>query len=438
MLDAVVVMRRDGTVADWNGCAEEIFGWTRDEALGRSMSDLIVPQQHREAHAAGLARYLETGVGPVIDKRIEISAVNRSGAEFPIELSITEAPYGGDTVFIGFLRDISDRKEAEIALRESEARLSATYNHALVGIAEVDEDGRFLRANEQFCVITGYALDELRRRSLFEITHPDDVERDRQLFAEQWAGARNTYRLQKRYVRKDGRVIWIDLSASFVGGGNGVSPYGVRIVRDITDGKRNEERQRLLLTELNHRVKNTLAVVQGLAHQTFKPDLVAPEVMRAFEGRLGALAGAHDLLMKQTWEATPIHSVIAAAVAPFETTEKRFAISGPEILLIPSATVSLALGMHELATNAAKYGALSSDSGSVAIEWTVESGEMDLLWREEGGAPVSPPTRKGFGTRLLQHALARDFGGTVDIDYAAAGVRVRLRAPLLRIAGLAG
>jgi PAS domain S-box-containing protein len=435
VLDAVVVMRIDGTIADWNGCAETTFGWTRAEALDRDMSDLIVPPRHRAAHIAGIQRYLESGTGPVMDQRIEITALDRSGKEFPIELSITEAQYSGETVFIGFLRDISDRRAAEIALRDSEARLAATYNHALVGIGEVDRNGRFSNANEQFSVITGYSLDELRTLTFFDITHPDDAQEDRLLFEEQWVGKLDSYRREKRYVRKDGSIVWIELAASIVRGDGGASTYGVRIVRDITGHKRAEEQQRLLFAELNHRVKNSLAVVQGLAHQTFKPGQVPPELIRTFEGRLTALSEAHNLLMKQSWESTPIASVIEAALKPFETGEKRVGASGEEVLLSPSATVSLALGLHELATNAAKYGALSNEAGIVEVEWRVEDGEFELVWAERGGPPVEPPARKGFGTRLLQRAVASDLGGKVELDFAPAGLVCTMRTRLQKISG---
>ncbi len=432
-LDAVVVMRRDGTVADWNGCAESIFGWTRQEALGRSMNDLIIPPQHRQAHSQGLQRYLETGIGHVVGRRIEISAIDRSGREFPIELSITELVYENEQAFIGFLRDISDRKAAELALKESEARLAATYNHALVGIAEVDRDGGILRMNEQFARITGHDPDDLRGRSVFDITHADDVELDRALFAEQWAGRRDAYRMEKRFLRKQGGIVWVDLAASIVRGEGGASSYSVRIVRDISDRKRADEHQRLLISELNHRVKNTLAVVQGLAYQTFKPELVPPELVSLFEGRLSALAAAHDLIVRENWDSTQIDDLIREALRPFEEEPPRFTMSGPPVLLTPSATVGLALGLHELATNAAKYGALSLPEGRVAIDWALDDGQLLLEWRESGGPPVVQPQRKGFGTRLLERALASDLGGRVELDFQPSGLVCRMRCPLARI-----
>jgi PAS domain S-box-containing protein len=430
VLDGVVVMRRDGTVADWNSCAELIFGWTRDEAVGRSMNDLIVPAEHREGHRLGLERYLATGNGPVIDNRIEISAIDKSGRQFPIELSITEVEYRGELAFIGFLRDISERKAAELALKESEARLAATYNHALVGIGEVNRDGRFIRTNEQFCRISGYTAEELSELSLFDLTHPEDLERDLELFEKQWTSEIDDYTLEKRYIRKDGGTIWIELAASIVRGEDGASSYGVRIIRDISDRRIAEDRQRLLLNELNHRVKNMLAVVQGIAQQTFKGDSVPPDLAQTFQARLAALAAAHDLVIRQNWAPTPMKRIIEEAVLPFAGPEQRFTISGEEVLLPPHRSVTLALAMHELATNAAKYGALSTPEGRVTIAWVVSPDWLELSWQESGGPAVSEPKQRGFGSRLLQQGLARELGGSVDLDFRREGVVCTIGAPL--------
>ena len=432
-LDAVVVMREDGTVAGWNAVAEDIFGWSQAEAMGSQLSDLIIPPAYRDAHHRGLRTYLETGDGPLLNRRIETSGVRSSGEEFPVELSITPTDVSGERLFLGFLRDISERKTAEAALRQSEARLAATYNHALVGIAEIDSDGRFIRTNDQFSVMTGYSPEELRTRSFFEITHPDDVERDRQLLAEQWSGARDGYAVEKRYIRKDGAVVWVDLSASVVRSEDGGGTFGVRILRDITDKKRAEEQQRLLLNELNHRVKNMLTVVQGLAHQTFRTGDVPPQLLSSFEGRLGALAAAQNLLMQQTWEATPIRAASEAALRPFQGTEPRFSFTGPAILLTPSVTVTLTLALHELATNAAKYGALSNDEGIVEICWAVDDGNLTLIWTERGGPPVEKPAHTGFGTRLLERAVARDLGASVALDFEATGLVCTISAPVARL-----
>jgi PAS domain S-box-containing protein len=433
-LDAVVVMREDGVVVGWNAVAEDIFGWPREKAIGTQLSALIIPPRYREAHHRGLKTYLETGEGPVLNRHIEISAVRRSGGEFPIELSITPTYVSGERLFLGFLRDISARKLAEAALKESEARLAATYNHALVGIAEIDREGRVLRANDQYSVMTGYTLEELRTKTIFDITHPADIAADRALVDEQWNGTREGYTIEKRYVRKDGGVIWVEVAASMVRSEDSTGAYGVRILRDVTDRKSAEEQQRLLLHELNHRVKNTLTVVQGLAHQTFKGGTIPPELLRSFEGRLAALAAAHNLLMKHTWEATPISIAAEAALSPFQTGQARISLSGPAVLLTPSATVTLTLALHELATNAAKYGALSNDSGEIDIQWALEAEMLTILWREREGPVVSEPQSSGFGTRLLELAVARDLGGKVEIDFRPEGVVCTISAQLTRVA----
>lgn len=429
VLDAVVVMRCDGTLADWNGCAEHTFGWTREEALDRSMNELIVPPQHREAHARGLERYLATGDARVVDRRIEITALDKGGREFPVELTITEAEYLGERVFIGFLRDISKRKSAENALRESEARLAATYNHAFVGIAETDRDGRFLRANEQFHRLTGHAPEELLRETIFSITHPDDVDVDRESFARQWAGELDSYSVEKRYVRKDGTTVWVEVDGSIVRGEAGLPSYAVRIVRDITDRKAAERHQTLLLSELQHRVKNSLTVVQSLAMQTFREDGDPAEQRRSFEARLAALAKAHDLLVKQNWSATPIRRVVEGALMPFDL-ENRFELGGDELLLPPHIAVTFSLAIHELATNASKYGALSAEGGRVRLTWSIDGEELEVRWQESGGPQVSPPERTGFGTRLLEQGLARELRGSVRADYRPEGLVCTILAPV--------
>ncbi|GAA3890106.1 hypothetical protein GCM10022276_06420 [Sphingomonas limnosediminicola] len=279
--------------------------------------------------------------------------------------------------------------------------------------------------------MTGYSLEELRTRTFFDLTHPADLASEQQVFAEHWDG-RDAYTVEKRYVRKDGAIIWVELAASIVRSEDGEVSYGVRIVRDITDEKRAGEQQRLLLQELNHRVKNTLTVVQGLAHQTFKSGAVPPETLRSFEGRLGALAAAHNLLMKQTWEATPMADAVEAALRPFQTANSRISLGGPDLLLTPAATITLTLALHELATNAAKYGALSNNDGTIDVGWSTEADTLKLIWRERAGPPVVQPTRIGFGTRLIQRAIASDLGGTVDINYDGLGLICTIISPLKR------
>jgi two-component sensor histidine kinase len=201
------------------------------------------------------------------------------------------------------------------------------------------------------------------------------------------------------------------------------------VARDITERKRWENHQRLLVGELNHRVKNTLAIVQSLSHQTFRPGQPPEDAIQAFEGRLLALAAAHNLLTRENWEAASLRDVAEEALRPFCETG-RCNVEGPPVRVPPQTAVSLALAMHELATNASKYGSLSVAGGSITVRWIIRNGLLVLGWTEEGGPPVSPPTRKGFGTRMINRVLAADLGGTVSVDYAPTGLHFRIEAPL--------
>jgi len=198
---------------------------------------------------------------------------------------------------------------------------------------------------------------------------------------------------------------------------------------DVTERKRSERHQQLLVGELNHRVKNTLAIVQSLAHQSFHADTPSGDAIRRFEGRLEALARAHSLLTDKNWESASVSEVVRGAIAPFCPPE-RCSIEGPDVRLPPQTAVSLALALHELATNAAKYGALSSPSGKIEVSWSASDDELDFRWVERGGPRVEAPERRGFGTRMIERTLASEFGGTATLDFAPEGVTCRVIAKL--------
>jgi two-component sensor histidine kinase len=195
---------------------------------------------------------------------------------------------------------------------------------------------------------------------------------------------------------------------------------------------RSERHQQMLIGELNHRVKNTLAIVQSLAQQTFRGTPALREPVKAFESRLQALGAAHNLLTREGWISAPLREIVSNALAPFCSGD-RCRIDGPPVDVPPQMGVSLALALHELATNAVKYGALSTPHGVVTVGWTLSDGAFTLVWQEQGGPRVEAPEREGFGTRLIKRTLASQLSGEVKIDFAPEGVRCVLvgRLPLL-------
>ncbi len=214
----------------------------------------------------------------------------------------------------------------------------------------------------------------------------------------------------------------------------------IGIHQEVTEAKRAEEHLRLLIHELNHRVKNTLATVQSIAVQSLNrlAGREAGAARAAFEARLIALARAHDVLTRESWEGADLAGVVAGAIAPHDGPggggpgegRPRFAVSGPPLRLSPRMALSIAMALHELATNAVKYGALSCPGGQVAIAWSVADGALVLRWRESGGPPVVAPTRTGFGSRLIGRSLARELDGRVEFRFPPEGVTCTIRAPL--------
>ncbi|MGU3666515.1 sensor histidine kinase [Methylobacterium sp. A49B] len=201
---------------------------------------------------------------------------------------------------------------------------------------------------------------------------------------------------------------------------------------EIERSRRLQERQTLMLHELNHRVRNTLATVQSLARQGRRDD----DRGERLEGRILALSKSHDLLSRDDWGGASLRAVLESALAPFEdAAPRRFGLNGPDIELPPRYVLALGMTIHELTTNAAKYGALAAEGGRIDITWHVATTDrptrtLALEWRESGGPPVTAPQRRGFGTRLISSGISRELGGTVDLSFPTEGVRCTLAVPL--------
>ncbi|MBV9557839.1 MAG: sensor histidine kinase, partial [Pseudolabrys sp.] len=204
---------------------------------------------------------------------------------------------------------------------------------------------------------------------------------------------------------------------------------------ELAERRRIERHQELLLAELNHRVNNTLAIVMSIATQTLRHSSSAEAFRRGFETRIMALAEAHNLLTDSNWEGASLRAMVSRVLDPYRGADgARYNFSGDDIRVGPKAAVALVMALNELATNAAKYGALSRPSGHVDIGWTMRGDSepgIEVTWRESGGPPVKPPTRQGFGTRLIS-GLSADAAGNVEIDYARDGLIAVFKLPLTK------
>jgi two-component sensor histidine kinase len=192
---------------------------------------------------------------------------------------------------------------------------------------------------------------------------------------------------------------------------------------------RYERHLQLVVAELNHRVKNTLAIVQSFAHQSLAGNASIADAGVAFEGRLTALASAHKLLTRENWDQVRLVQLVANSIKPHVDQGARFLVDGPDMAVTPKTSVTLAMTLHELATNSIKYGALSSSAGRILIQWRVAEGQFRFTWHEQDGPPCPPPTSRGFGTRMLNRALAAELGGKAKLEFAPTGLRYEVTAP---------
>lgn len=314
------------------------------------------------------------------------------------------------------------------AQAESEARFRLVAENAPVNLWMGDAEGKCVylnRAQREFWGVP----EDLAGFSWSQSLLPDDAEELYGVFGKAMA-AREPFEVEARYRRADGevRILATRAQPRFDGTGAFLGMIGVNV--DVTETRKHEIHQRLLLNELNHRVKNSLATVQSLAFQSLRHH-DSQEAMQLFSQRLQALSAAHDVLTQRSWEDAPVRQILQQAVSAYEGDAPRFTLQGPPLRVPPRVALALAMAVHELATNAVKYGALSVDGGLVDMVWTDEGDHLTLVWREHGGPPVTPPTRKGFGRRLLQEGLVGDLGAAPVLEYAPEGVVCTFKAPVV-------
>lgn len=329
-------------------------------------------------------------------------------------------------------RQIAARATQPAEVRRSQLVLSERYLATILtqspdAFLAVDAGGAVIACNDAALLRFG---PKVEGGNIADAEYLDSGDRERLLRLIRQAAEGKTLFEEIRLLGTDDEPAWVELSLAPVHDEDDVVASVSVTARDITERKRFERHLQLLIAELNHRVKNTLAIVQSLAHQTFTRDKPPAEAIEDYEGRLSALAVAHNLLTRQNWEAAAVRDVVTEALKPFCLGEC-WSLDGPDLKVPPRIAVSLTLALHELATNAQKYGSLSAAGGHVSVSWSVSpENELEMRWAESGGPPVGEPGSAGFGTRLLKRALAADLNGSVDMDFDPSGLVCRIRAPL--------
>ena len=337
------------------------------------------------------------------------------------------------------LRREAAAREQELESARASAKLRLAMDTAKMGEVIYDLCGEGVVHTPGFAYLFGLEGDY--RLTLDEIdahVHPDDRERVSQESAAAFASDDQYFELEHRIIRQDGTQRWLAARFQIERGADGEAIEATAVYMDVTERKWVEERQRLLLDELNHRVKNTLSTVQSIAVNTRRGSPSPEAFGEMFQARIAALAGAHDLLTQASWEGASLGDVVERTLSPYvsmgEHGPPRILMGGPMVKLSPNAAVTLNMAFHELATNAAKYGSLSNADGRLDVLWTIDRSRkesvVELIWNERGGPPVAPPERRGFGSRLLEQGLARELDGEVSLRYEPKGLKGRIRLPI--------
>jgi PAS domain S-box-containing protein len=333
---------------------------------------------------------------------------------------------------IGRMRLAIERERAERVWQASNDRLQSALDAAQLGSWHYDPLHRVFSWDARSKEIFGVPQDGATVEEFMNWVHPDDVEGvwlacRRGLDPAQPERSPTQFRLR----RGNGEVRWVETQglARLEGAGRErrvVSFIGT--VQDITERKERREREHLLMSEINHRAKNMLSVVDAIAHQTATR---TPEAfMERFSERIQALAANQDLLIRNAWHGVEIEDLVRAQLAPFaDLIGSRIVVRGPKLRLNAASAQAIGLALHELATNAGKYGSLSTERGRVDVSWGLANNTFTMSWAERDGPPVCPPQRRGFGTVVMQEMAERSVGGAVDLDYAPSGLTWRLTCP---------
>jgi len=419
--------------------AQKVFENVRP-LIGRDFADVlrvIWPEPSASEFLGRFRHTLETGEPYREPSTVAIRHDTRQVETYDWQIERIVMPDGRYGVVCHFY-DLSERQRFEAALRESEKRFRGTFENVSVGIAHVGVDGEWLEVNERLCEIAGLTNDDMRRRTLESIIHPDDRALARERLAGLLAGDLASFQIEQRYCRADGTLVWVDDSVDLQRDDQGNPLYFIHVIRDITQQVAALDHQKFLMRELSHRSKNQLAVVQAIATQTARNAASVDEFRNVFARRMRGLSVSVDLLVKGGWAGVSLSELVRGQLEAFFDKNNRLTSEGPDVTVDTGAAEALGLALHELATNCVKYGAWSA-GGSVTVQWDFEAtgtdqADLHLSWVERGGPRVDEPERRGFGRTVIEDMVAQRLDAEVALTYAQMGVEWRLRVPGSRCA----
>jgi PAS domain S-box-containing protein len=413
----------------------DLYGFTRDQEIDAQVWQQRILPEDREQLLRQVGRSISSGQNWREEFRVQhpqrgVRLLEGYGR-------VRRDPTGRVLGLIGINLDITERDRAGAALRQSQAELKAVVDGAADGIITIDEQGTVRSFNRAAVTLFGYAEKDIVGKNVGLLMGEEDRSKhDEHMRRYMETGAAHLIGKGPREMmgrRRDGTMFPIELGVSEIDQ-DGKRLF-IGIVRDVTQRKQAEATQRLLMDELNHRVNNTLATVQAMAVQTLRTTSNPVDFVESFRGRLQALSQAHHLLTKNAWQSVDLHELLAAQLVLRAGDESHIEAHGPAVWLKPQQAVHLGLVLHELGTNARKYGALSCDRGRVVITWDVAETpagkRLRLEWQEQDGPSIAaPPQSQGLGSLLISRGIEHTLRGGVRHVFPPSGARCELEFPL--------
>jgi PAS domain S-box-containing protein len=404
-------------LTDCNAAAERLLKQTRQNLLGLKLWDLagLTPNVPLAALVQRVAAS-RTPEGAELTYRIDGRSRLLVIRAFPFEDGVAAV-----------WRDITAARAAERRLASDEARYREIA-HGIPAAAWLSRaNGKLEFVNQAMVEALGRPQRALLGEGWMDYLDPED--RPHLLEARRRARtSHSSFHYEGRFRRPDGTLRIIELLGRPRFDASGAFRGHVGIASDLTEAREHEQRQRLLVNELNHRVKNTLATVQSVVRHTLRDYDAAKELEHAITERLLALSAAHNVLSRENWEGAELGDVVAEVMRPYDHSG-RISVSGPKARISAKTAIALSMGLQELTTNAAKHGALSTYNGRVELSWIRSKDAIVLEWQERGGPQVTAPDLSGFGAQLLSRVLAGELGHPVELVYAPEGLICRLAAP---------
>ncbi|WP_329609843.1 PAS domain-containing protein [Paracoccus benzoatiresistens] len=435
----------DNPIVFVNDAFARLTGYTRAETLGRNCRFLQGPGTNVED-----VDRMRQAIADRVPVEVELLNYKKDGSIFWNRVLVSPVFDGDDLTYFfasqldvtrdrigGLAPDGADESEMQRRIADltaAEERLHFTLKAGGLGTWTLDVPNQRLVVSALCKANFGRGpSDEFGYQDLQSSIHPEDYPRWQQTLRAALEGD-GEFHIEYRINLPTGDLRWIEIRAQtrFDDQHRPLTMSGISL--DITERKEAEAYRMLVTQEMGHRIKNTLATVQSIVSQSLRAELPSNELRKVVAERIEALSGAHDILAEDDWDVAGLRQTIERALRPFNA-DGRIHYFGPDMEIRHAVSSTLTLALHELATNAVKYGALSGDDGRVRVEWSLQEEDFVLTWDEIGGPPVTPPTRTGFGSRMIEKVLSATVEGSATVDYRRQGVHYELRAPLMALSG---